>query len=53
MLLTPSEAGLFFKLHRALMFFINQQFAVLPKVKTVGEYSSQPPEARIKVHKEQ
>src|SRR5450432_2696548 len=52
MLLTPSEANLFFKLHRALMFFVNQQLHVLPDdIKTIDEYSVQPPEARLKVHK--
>lgn len=51
MLLTLQEAELFFKLHRALMFFVNQQLKVLPKIKTVDEYSVQPPDARLKVHK--
>jgi hypothetical protein len=51
MLLTPPEAELFFKLHRALMFFVNQQRHVLPEIKTADEYSGQPPEARLKVHK--
>jgi len=36
MLLTPEEAELFFKLHRALMFFVNQQLHVLPdEIKTI------------------
>ena len=51
MLLTPEEAELFFKLHRALMFFVNQQLHVLPDIKTIDEYLVQPPEARFKVHK--
>jgi hypothetical protein len=50
MLLPPPEAELFFKLHRALMFFVNQQLHVLPETRTVDEYSDQPPEARFKVH---
>jgi hypothetical protein len=50
MLLTRPEAELFFKLHRALMFFVNQQLHVLPEIKTIDEYSCQPPEARFKVH---
>jgi hypothetical protein len=52
MLLTPAEAELFFKLHRALMFFVNQQLHVLPhEIKTVDDYAVQSPEARLKVHK--
>ena len=30
MLLTPKDVELFFKLHRALMFFVNQRLQVLP-----------------------
>ena len=52
MLFTPSEAALFFKLHRALMFFVNQQIHVLPhEINTVDDYVVQAPQARIKVHK--
>ena len=51
MLLSPPEAELFFKLHRALMFFVNQQLHILPDIKIIDEYSEQPPEARFKVHK--
>lgn len=51
MLLQPAEAELFFKLHRALMFFVNQQLHILPKISTTEEYAHQPPEARLKVHK--
>jgi hypothetical protein len=52
MLLSPPEAELFFKLHRALMFFVNQQLHVFPhEIKTADDYSVQSPEARIKVHK--
>jgi hypothetical protein len=52
MLLTPAEAELFFKLHRALMFFVNRQLHVLPhEIKTVDDYAVQSPEARLKVHK--
>jgi hypothetical protein len=51
MLLTPPEAEHFSKLHRALMFFVNQQLHVLPDdIKTIDEYSGQAPEARFKVH---
>ncbi len=52
MLLMPPEAALFFKLHRALMFFVNQQLHVLPhEINTVDDYVVQAPQARIKVHK--
>ena len=30
MVLTPQDAELFFKLHRALMFFVNQRLKVIP-----------------------
>ncbi len=50
MLLSPQEAEQFFKLHRALMFFVNQQLRLLPGIKTVDEYAAQPPEDRLKVH---
>ena len=33
------------------MFFVNKQPQILPKIETVDEYSGQPPEARLKVHK--
>ena len=51
MLFTPAEAELVFKLHRALMFFINQQLRILPEIKTVAEYSGQPPDARFKAQR--
>jgi hypothetical protein len=50
MLLTPQDAELFFKLHRALMFFVNQRLKVIPDdVASPDEFSSLPPEARLKV----
>jgi len=30
MLLTPQDVELFFKLHRSLMFFVNQRLKVIP-----------------------
>ena len=30
MLLTPQDVELFFKLHRTLMFFVNQRLKVIP-----------------------
>jgi hypothetical protein len=50
MLLSPQDAQLFFKLHRALMFFVNQRLGVLPH--TIGspdEFSALPGEDRLKV----
>jgi hypothetical protein len=50
MLLTPQDAELFFKLHRALMFFVNQRLQVIPDdVASPGKFSSLSPEVRLKV----
>jgi hypothetical protein len=50
MVLTPQDAELFFKLHRALMFFVNQRLRVLPDdVASPEEFSSLSPEVRLKV----
>jgi hypothetical protein len=50
MLLTPEDAELFFKLHRVLMFFVNQRLRVLPDdVASPEEFSSLPPDVRLKV----
>ncbi len=50
MLLAPSEAEQFFKLHRALMFFINQRLKVLPDtIRDADEFSALSPEKRLEV----
>jgi hypothetical protein len=50
MLLTPSDVELFFRLHRALMFFVNQRLQVVPdRPENPDEFSSLPPETRLKV----
>jgi hypothetical protein len=50
MLLTPQDAELFFKLHRALMFFVNQRLRVLPDdVASPEAFSSLPPEEPIRI----
>ncbi len=50
MLLTPQDVGLFFKLHRALMFFVNQRLQVVPDdVASAEAFSSLSPEVRLKV----
>jgi hypothetical protein len=50
MLLTPQDAELFFRLHRALMFFVNQRLKVIPDdVTSPEEFSSLSPEVRLKV----
>lgn len=50
MLLTPQDVALFFKLHRALMFFVNQRLKViLDEVASPDEFSSLSPEVRLKV----
>lgn len=49
----PLEDGeLFFRLHRSLMFFVNQRLNVIDeKIATPDAYSALPPTTRIKVHK--
>jgi hypothetical protein len=50
MLLEPQDVALFFKLHRALMFFVNQRFKVVPgDISSPDEFSSLSPEVRLKV----
>ncbi len=50
MLLTPQEADLFFRLHRALMFFVNRRLRVLPDdIASPEEFSALPPAVRLKV----
>src|SRR5271165_322867 len=45
------DVGLFFRLHRSLMFFVNQRLNVIDeKVATPDAYSVLPPTTRIKVH---
>jgi hypothetical protein len=51
MLLSPQEANLFFKLHRTLLFYVNQRLHVLPEtLNTPDEFGVQSPESRVKVH---
>ena len=50
MLLAPQDVELFFKLHRALMFFVNQRLQVLPDdISSPDEFSSLSPQVRLKV----
>jgi hypothetical protein len=50
MLLTPPNVEQFFRLHRALMFFVNQHLKVIPdNVASPDEFSSLSPETRLKV----
>jgi hypothetical protein len=50
MLLAPQDVELFFKLHRALMFFVNQHLKVIADdVASPDEFSSLPPDVRLKV----
>jgi hypothetical protein len=49
MLLPPQDAELFFKLHKALMFFVNQQVHALPdKIASPEEFAALSPEKRLK-----
>jgi hypothetical protein len=50
MLLTPPDVEQFFKLHRALMFFVNQRLKVVPDdISSPDEFSSLAPEVGLKV----
>lgn len=49
MLLAPEDAKRFFKLHRALMWFVNQKLGILPDVANPDEFSSLPLEDILKV----
>ena len=50
MLLTPTEAHLFFKLYGTLLFYVNKRLQVLPeKLASPEEFANQPPESRFKV----
>jgi hypothetical protein len=50
MLLPPQNVELFFKLHRALMFFVNQRLQVLPdNLASREEFAALSPEFRLKV----
>jgi hypothetical protein len=49
MLLSPQEAELFFKLHRALMCYVNRRLQVVPDIETPNQFSALPPETRLQV----
>lgn len=50
MLLPLHELELFFRLHRALMFFVNQRLKVIPdKLASPEEFAALSPEVRVKV----
>lgn len=50
MLLPPRELELFFKLHRTLMFFVNQRLnVILDTLATPDEFAALSPEVRLKV----
>jgi hypothetical protein len=50
MLLDAHDVGLFFRLHRTLMFFVNQRLKVIPnRVATPDEFAALSPEVRVKV----
>jgi hypothetical protein len=50
MLLEPHELDLFFRLHRALLFFVNQRLQVIPnKVASPEEFAALSPGVRLKV----
>ena len=49
MLLSPQDAQLFFKLHRTLMFFVNERLQVFPNVANPVEFSGLTPEDGLKL----
>src|SRR4051812_27365898 len=50
MLLELHDVELFFRLHRALMFFVNQRLKAIPdRLDTPDEFAALPPEVRLKV----
>src|SRR5690348_1967941 len=50
MLLPPNELDLFFRLHRTLMFFVNQRLKVIAdNPATPEEFAALSPEVRLKV----
>ena len=50
MLLEPQDAELFFRLHRTLMFFVNQRLKVIPDdLPRPEEFAALSPEVRLKV----
>src|SRR6266699_4271674 len=50
MLLTPKDVELFFKLHRALMFFVNQRLKVVPDdTASPDAFAALSPQIRLKV----
>src|ERR1035438_9974826 len=51
MLLEPQDVELFFKLHRALMFFVNQRLKAVPDdIANADAFAGLSPESRLKVH---
>ena len=49
MLLSRDDAELFFRLHRSLMFFVNQRLGVVPDVASPDEFAALPPKDRLEI----
>ncbi len=49
MLLTPQDAELFFKLHRSLMWFVNERQQIIPNVAAPEQFAALSPEVRVHV----
>ena len=49
MLLSPTDAEQFFKLHRSMMCFFNKQLQIVPGIASPDEFSTLPPEIRLEV----
>jgi hypothetical protein len=49
MQLTIQEVDLFFRLHRSLMFFVNERLQIIPDIDTPEQFSELTPEIRLQV----
>jgi hypothetical protein len=47
--LAPHEVQLFFRLHRLLMFYVNEQLAIVPDITSPEMFSALSPEIRVQV----
>ena len=52
MILSPGEAGLFFKLMLPLQFFVNEKLGVLPRVKTFEKYCKASMQEKFEVRRQ-
>ena len=46
---SSDEVQLLFRLHRSLMFYVNEQLEIVPGIVSPEAFSGLPPEARVQV----